>query len=205
MRFVLVGPAYPFRGGIAQYTSSLYQKLSEKHETLLISFSRQYPSPLFPGRTQRDESKSPCCVPHETLLDSLSPSSWKKVGRRIRDYGPDAVVFQWWQPFFGPAYRGVIQELKKGSGIPVFFLCHNLLGHDRVPVPGHKAWERYLTRRVFKKVDGFLVHADEMILQLRKFSGAHYPVQDALVAVVGVRAVSGGARPVRQSKRPVEV
>jgi len=172
MRFVLVGPAYPFRGGIAQYTSSLYQKLSEKHEALLISFSRQYPSPLFPGRTQRDESKSPFRVPHETLLDSLSPASWKRVGRRIKEYAPDAVIFQWWQPFFGPAYRGVIRELKKGSGIPIFFLCHNLLGHDSVPIPGHKAWERYLTRRVFRKVDGFLVHADEMVRQMKEFSGA---------------------------------
>ena len=172
MRFVLVGPAYPFRGGIAQYTSSLYQELSERHEALLISFSRQYPSAFFPGRTQRDESKSPFRVPHETLLDSLSPASWKRVGRRIKEYGPDAVVFQWWQPFFGPAYRGVIQELKKSSDTPVFFLCHNLLGHDKVPVPGHKTWERYLTRRVFKRVDGFLVHADEMVQQMREFSGA---------------------------------
>ena len=170
MRFVLVGPAYPFRGGIAQYTSSLFRALSERHEVFLITFSRQYPSSFFPGRTQRDESKSPFRVPHEPIFDSLSPSSWKRVGRRISEWAPDAVVFQWWQPFFGPAYRGAIHELKKHSDIPVFFLCHNLLAHDRAPVPGHKTWERLLTRRVFKRVDGFLVHADEMVGQLKEFS-----------------------------------
>lgn len=170
MRFVLVGPAYPFRGGIAQYTTSLFRALSERHEVCLISFSRQYPGPLFPGRTQKDESKSPFRVPHEPLFDSLSPSSWRRVGKRICDYTPDAVVFQWWQPFFGPAYRGAIHELRKHSDIPVFFLCHNLLAHDRPPLPGHRTWERLLTRRVFKHVDGFLVHADEMIGQLKDFN-----------------------------------
>ena len=170
MRFVLVGPAYPFRGGIAQYTTSLYQALRSRHEALLISFSRQYPNPFFPGKTQRDQSQSPFRAPHEPLLDSLSPASWKRVGQRILEYSPDAVVFQWWQPFFGPAYRGAIQVLRKHSEIPVFFLCHNLLAHDRVPLPGHSTCERILTRRVFKKVDGFLVHADEMRAQLREFS-----------------------------------
>jgi len=171
MRFVLVGPAYPFRGGIAQYTSSLFRALAERHEVSLITFSRQYPSSFFPGRTQRDESKSPFRVPHEPLFDSLSPSSWKRVGRRIAELRPQAVVFQWWQPFFAPAYRGAINELKKHSDIPVFFLCHNLLAHDRAPVPGHKKWERLLTRSAFKRVDGFLVHADEMVGQLQEFSG----------------------------------
>jgi glycosyltransferase involved in cell wall biosynthesis len=104
------------------------------------------------------------------LFDSLSPSSWKRVGRRILEFKPDAVVFQWWQPFFGPAYRGAIHELRKHSDLPVFFLCHNLLAHDRPPVPGHKTWERLLTRRVFKHVDGFLVHADEMVGQLKDFN-----------------------------------
>jgi len=171
MRFVLVGPAYPFRGGIAQYTSSLFRAMADRHEVSLITFSRQYPSHFFPGRTQRDESKSPFRVPHEPLFDSLSPSSWKRAGRRIAELSPDAVVFQWWQPFFAPAYRGAIQELRKHSDLPVFFLCHNLLAHDRTLVPGHKTCERLLTRSVFKHVDGFLVHANEMVGQLKEFSG----------------------------------
>jgi glycosyltransferase involved in cell wall biosynthesis len=144
--------------------------MAERHDVSLITFSRQYPGTFFPGRTQRDESRSPFRVPHEPLFDSLSPSSWKRVGRRIAEQNPDAVVFQWWQPFFAPAYRGAIHELRKHSDLPVFFLCHNLLAHDRTPVPGHKTWERLLTRSVFRHVDGFLVHANEMVGQLKEFS-----------------------------------
>jgi hypothetical protein len=58
-RFCLIGPTYPYRGGIAHYTTLLAQHLQQEHETLLISFSRQYPRWLFAGRSDRDPSERP--------------------------------------------------------------------------------------------------------------------------------------------------
>ena len=126
MRFVLVGPAHPHRGGIAQYNTSLYQALASRHETLLISFRRQYPDFLFPGTSQHDGSREGFQVPCEALLDSVGPRSWRLVADRIRRFSPDCVVFQWWQPFFGPAYRRIIRDIKSEDRTKVLFLCHNI-------------------------------------------------------------------------------
>ena len=169
MRFALVGPAHPYRGGIAQYNSALYKALSIEHEVLLISFRRQYPDLLFPGKTQTDTSHEPFVVPGERILDSLSPPSWSSVARRILEYSPDAVVFQWWQPVFGVAYSSICKRLRARSKIPSVFLCHNILSHGELQFPGRTSIERFLVKRSFGHADGFLVHAEELVRTLQEF------------------------------------
>ncbi len=172
MRFALVGPAHPFRGGIAQYNSALFRALSVEHEALLITFRRQYPAFLFPGKTQTDSSREPFIVPGEGILDSLRPSSWSAVARRILEYAPDAIVFQWWQPFFGLAYSSICRAVKAQSQIPVIFLCHNILSHGEVQFFGREAIERLLVQRSFNHADGFLVHAEGLVRLLKEFRPA---------------------------------
>lgn len=184
MKFVLVGPAHPHRGGIAQYNTSLYQALASRHETLLISFRRQYPGFLFPGTSQHDGSREAFRVPCEALLDSVGPRSWKAVADRICRFAPDCVVFQWWQPFFGPAYRDVIRRVKSRSTTRILFLCHNIYSHQETPFPGRRRLERALTRRAFARVDGFLVHAQDLVGAIatltpgRQVRRIYHPVYD---------------------------
>ncbi len=171
MRIVLVGPAHPHRGGIAHYTASLFKSLqSAGHSVTLISFSRQYPGVFFPGRTQNDESGVPLQVECEPLLDSISPQSWKRVTDRICEIEPDAVVFQWWQPFFSLAYRSIVRRLKRRRKTPALFLCHNILSHPEAVIPGRESIELLLTRLAFRSADGFLVHADQMIPAVRRLN-----------------------------------
>lgn len=169
MRLVLVGPAHPYRGGIAQYNTALYKALALEHDVLLVSFSRQYPDFLFPGRTQKDESGRPFQVPYEPILDSLVPSSWRSAGRRIAEFNADCVLFQWWQPFFAMAYSGTIRAIRRTADVPVLFLCHNVLSHEQKPIPGRRSCEKFMTRRVFQNVDGFLVHSEGLIQEVQKF------------------------------------
>lgn len=203
MRFVLVGPAYPFRGGIAQYTTSLYQVLSIEHEVLLLSFTRQYPDFLFPGRTQRDESGQPLEVPQEAILDSLNPSSWRQVARRVQSFSPDVVIFQWWQPFFAFAYRKIIREIKNKGGPLVFFLCHNIYAHESLRIPGQEGIQRFLARKAFRLADGFLVQAETLIAELRRFNSnapvrrIYHPVYDFYV-----RWDSGNTQPSNSDRKP---
>lgn len=202
MRFVLVGPAYPFRGGIAQYTTSLYNELASKHEVLLLSFTRQYPDFLFPGRTQQDESGQPLEVPQEAILDSMNPCSWRQVARRVRSFSPDVVIFQWWQPFFAFAYRKIIREIKCEGGPLIFFLCHNIYAHENLSIPGQERIQRFLTRRAFGFADGFLVQAESLIQELRRFNSIapvrqiYHPVYDFYV-----RWDSGEIRPPNKKPR----
>ncbi len=170
MQVVLVGPAHPHRGGIAQYTASLFRALDRRHQVRLLSFKRQYPDLFFPGQTQHDRSRSPLRVPCEPLLDSIAPASWKKTAERICEYSPDVLIFQWWQPFFAPAYRAVIRAVQRVRKTPVIFLCHNVLSHRESMVPGRGGVERYLTRRAFRCADGFLVQAAGLVSAVEKLN-----------------------------------
>jgi glycosyltransferase involved in cell wall biosynthesis len=168
MRFAIIGPAYPYRGGISQYTVSLCNSLEREHEVLLVTFSRLYPQFLFPGRCQTDQGEGAFRASAERLLDSIRPGSWKRTALRIMEFQPDAVLFQWWHYFFGPAYSGVVRRLKKQGQFPVFFLCHNVHPHERVRAPGSGMLERSLLEGAFKQVDGFLVHSQELHDQVQR-------------------------------------
>ena len=171
MRIVLIGPAHPLRGGIAQYNTSLAKAfLSDGDEVLVISFARQYPGVFFPGKTQEDSAGEAYFVESEHLLDSINPFNWPRVAARIAGFKPDLVLFQWWQPFFGPAFRKISRSLKKLHPVPVVFLCHNLLSHERDSFPLRSAAEKFLAKTGFKGADGFLVHSDQLRAGLEKLA-----------------------------------
>jgi len=168
MRLALIGPTYPYRGGIAQYTACLYTALRrEGHDILLVSFRRLYPSLLFPGSSQTDSSACPLEVPHEALLDSVWPASWSAASRKLADFHPDAIVAQWWHPFFGPTYSGVISRLRRRSRVPAVFLCHNVFPHERPRLPGVGRLLAWSLVRTFRHVDGFLAHSEELVDQIK--------------------------------------
>ncbi|MCH7620192.1 MAG: glycosyltransferase [Candidatus Marinimicrobia bacterium] len=155
MKVVLVGPSHPYRGGISHYNTRLYQAMLDKgHEPLLLNFKRMYPSILFPGKTQYDESGRIFEAPSERLIDSVNPISWFRAARFIKSADPDAVIFHWWQPFFGPCYSTILNRLHGISGKRIF-ICHNVQPHEESFIDG------ILSRRVFKKVDRFIVHSEE--------------------------------------------
>ena len=88
----LVGPAYPFRGGIAHFTALLAGEFAKDHDVLVINFKRLYPSFLFPGKTQFDESKAPFSIESVRTIDSLNPISFWKTAKTIARFEPDLVV-----------------------------------------------------------------------------------------------------------------
>lgn len=154
MRVVLIGPVYPYRGGIAHYTAMLARALAERHETLVISFARQYPSWLYPGKSDRDPSKSPLRTEAEYLLDPVDPRTWNRTAERIREFAPDLVVMQWWTTFWAPAF-GVLARLLRRQGHRVVFVIHNVLPHEARP------WDGAIVRGVLRQGDGFVVATHE--------------------------------------------
>jgi D-inositol-3-phosphate glycosyltransferase len=131
MKIVIVGPAKPYRGGIAHFSDELARSLRLRgHEVSLETFSRQYPSFLFPGTTQL-EGRLDQLPPHTTArIDSLNPFSWWSAARRIRRQGTDLVVFAYWLSYFAPAYRAIASRLSR-AGIPVLGLVHNAIPHEK--------------------------------------------------------------------------
>src|SRR5262245_42060409 len=113
MRIGLVGPLAPWRGGLAQYLALLGEALQSTAEVRGITFTRQYPEFLFPGRSQLDPATPKPAFPVEALLDSIGPRSWRRVARRLEAFAPGAVVLKWWMPFFAPAFASSVGPLRR--------------------------------------------------------------------------------------------
>ena len=154
-RLCLVGPTYPYRGGISHYTTRLIAELGRRHEVLAVNFKRLYPGFLFPGKTQLDESGRPLSSESLRLIDSLNPITWIAAGLRIARWKPDAVIVQWWHPFFAPAMFTMCLALKIARGGRVIFVCHNVLPHESSFVDG------ILARVAFSLPDAFVVQSLE--------------------------------------------
>lgn len=141
-RVVLVGPAYPFRGGIAHFTDAMAGGLSERgHDVSIVTFSRQYPAFLFPGKTQyeHDEARRGNAM---ALVDSVNPITWLSAGTRIARMHPDAVIFQYWLPFFAPAYGVMGGRIRRRSAdTRLLSVAHNIFPHEKRP--GDAALGRY--------------------------------------------------------------
>lgn len=115
---------------------------------MAVTFSRQYPERLFPGATQFEEAPAEGGAPR--LLDSLGPRSWGRTARHLLAGRPDVAVFQYWHPFFAPAYGRVARRLRR-AGVRVVALVHNALPHER------RRGDRALSRYFLRACDGAVV------------------------------------------------
>jgi D-inositol-3-phosphate glycosyltransferase len=150
MQITLVGPVYPYRGGIAHYTAQLAQALGDAGHTVhTISFKRQYPAWLYPGASDRDPSRNALQVNAVYLLDPLYPWTWWQASRQIRQQAPDLVVIQWWTTFWAPAYAWLAAALRR-KGIPVIYIIHNVIPHEA------RFFDRTLAKLALKQGSAFV-------------------------------------------------
>lgn len=165
-RFAVIGPTYPYRGGIAHYTTLLARHLrKEGHEVLLVSFSRQYPKWLFPGKSDKDPSERPLQAEAEYLLDGLNPMTWWRTIKRLRAWQPDVVVMQWWVPYWAPAWTVLTRAIKRLPNSPrLVVICHNVLPHEEGRL---RRILPFIIRLAIGQAGSFVLHsqADAQILK----------------------------------------
>ncbi|MDF1520270.1 MAG: glycosyltransferase [Brevefilum sp.] len=160
MKITLIGPVYPYRGGIAHFTSMLARKLIEAgHDVQMISFKKQYPLWLYPGKSDKDYSEGRETIDANYLLTPFDPISWKKMVNEIRNFKPQKVIIPWWVTFWGPAFHHIISCLKK-YGIPSTILIHNTLPHEA------KVYDRFLARWTLQEAENFIVMTQKEKLRL---------------------------------------
>ena len=172
MKIIIVSTAYPLRGGIAHYNALLAAHLSQRHVVETITFKRQYPKLLFPGKTQDESgaiSRSHEMTPAPQLLDSINPFNWVRVANEIRRRQPDLLIFKYWLPFFGPCFGTIAKLAKRGTTTKVIFICDNVIPHERRP--GDIAFTNY----AFRQADYFIVQSDAVEKELQHhFPAAQY-------------------------------
>lgn len=164
MKMTVIGPTYPFRGGIAHYTTLLVQHLRHRHEVQFISYIKQYPKWLYPGNTAMDPSpdssvlKTEC----ERLLTPLNPLTWWRTYQRIKRFAPDLLVLQWWTPFWSPMLFFLTRLIRRSTTIRILFLCHHIIPPDG----GIFDW--FLARRILWRGHAFIVMSEEDFALLRR-------------------------------------
>lgn len=163
MYCIIVGTAYPLRGGIAHYNALLASSLAKRHSVETITFKRQYPALLFPGTTQEETGAGFHADPAPRLVDSIDPLNWFSVGRLLREKKPDLLIFKYWLPFFGPCFGTIARVAKRNQHTRVLFICDNVLPHERRP------FDNAFTRYAFRQVDYFIVQSDAVERDLTSF------------------------------------
>lgn len=151
-RILLIGPVLPYRGGIAQHTTMLHRALKEQATCLTLSFSRQYPRWLFPGKSDRDENMAGHLEEGvEYIIDSANPISWYRALKRAKTFAPRLVVFPWWHVYWAPCFIWFCRKFKK-NGVEIVFLCHNAVEHESA------RWKGLISDLVLSYADRFVVH-----------------------------------------------
>lgn len=150
-RIVMIGPVYPYKGGISHYTGLMYRSLAKKYSVKMITYKLQYPKFLF-KKEQKDYSNKAFEIKNaKYLINTANPFNCLSIASRIRKMKPDLVIFQWWHPYFAPCYW--IMEQALGKEIPKMFLCHNVFPHERFPM------DKFLCKMVLKRGDYFITQS----------------------------------------------
>ena len=162
-KVIIIGPAFPYRGGIANFNNSLaieYKK--QGADVKVYSFSLQYPSFLFPGKTQYENGCSPENIEIIPIINSINPFNWFKVARRIKKENPDYVIFRYWIPFMAPALGTIAKLLRKTTRI--FAITDNVIPHEK------RFGDSVLTKYFISKCDAFLTLSSSVLDDLKKFT-----------------------------------
>ena len=131
MKIILLGTAYPFRGGLATFNERLARQfMAEGHQVEVWTFTLQYPSFLFPGKTQYSAETAPIDLPIRRILNSCNPFNWIRVGHALRKAAPDMLICCYWMAFFAPAYSTVCRIAKRNKRTRCIALVHNMLPHE---------------------------------------------------------------------------
>ena len=158
IKIALIGPAYPMRGGIVHYTTLLSRELSKNNTLLHLSFKRAYPGWLYPGKSTFDPGVRLMTDKNdEPLIDALSPFTWAAAIRRLRQFQPQMVIFQWWVAFWAPLYLFLLSGLRNSLSMPeIVCICHNSVEHEDNIV------KRAATKMVLSRAHRLITHsADE--------------------------------------------
>jgi D-inositol-3-phosphate glycosyltransferase len=165
MKILLIGPAHPYRGGIATLNDRLALELqSQGHDIEIISFKVQYPSFLFPGKTQFTDSPKPHTVPILQLIHSYNPFNWFRTARKLKSKSPDLIIVRYWLPFMAPS-TGTLCKLLRSDNAKVIAITDNIIPHEK------RIGDRILTKYFTNQADGFLAMSRSVYNELDGFIG----------------------------------
>jgi len=162
-KVIIIGPAFPFRGGIANFNNALAQAYHDRGDNItLYSFTLQYPSFLFPGTTQYETGEAPKNLKIKTLINSVNPFNWIQVARKINKENPDYIIIRYWLPFMAPCLGSIARLLNKK--IKILAITDNVIPHEK------RMGDTIFTKYFIKSCDAFLTLSASVLDDLSKFT-----------------------------------
>lgn len=167
MKIVILGPAYPYRGGLASIMHTMAREYQQRgHEVKIYTFSVQYPSILFPGKTQYVDGPAPADLHIERVMNTVNPLNWISLGLRLKRESPDMVLMKYWTPFMAPCF-GTIARIARTNGVTkVVCQIDNVEPHESHIID--KPCNYYYLRGV----DGFVYMSEQVHRELQNYTSA---------------------------------
>jgi len=163
-KVIIIGPAHPLRGGLATFNQRLAKEFTDEgYNASIYSFSLQYPSFLFPGKTQYTDEPAPENITIHSVINSINPFNWIKVGNWLKKQKPDFIVVRFWLPFMGPALGTILRRVRKNKHTKIICIADNIIPHEKRP--GDKIFTKYF----LKSCDAFITMSEKVMSDLRLF------------------------------------
>ncbi len=178
-KIIIIGPAYPYRGGNSLFVSSLFEALKSDFDVKVFNYKLLYPSFLFPGTTQFDVSKESIKkIPNERVVNSINPINWIIVAAKINNENPDLIIFDWWHPFFAPCHFAISQFIKKSLKNRIIFITENFISHDEGKIEFSLSKIGLKNAKAFLTLSGKVEKELQPILKGRKVYKSELPIYD---------------------------
>lgn len=165
MKIAILGTAHPLRGGLAAFNERLaYQLQQDGNEVVIYSFSLQYPSFLFPGKTQFTDEPAPKGLTIKTVINSVNPHNWLQVGNAMNREKFDLIIVKYWLPFMGPCFGTILRKSKKNGLTKAICIVDNIIPHEKRP--GDKQFTEYF----IKPIDAFVTMSKDVLKDVKTFT-----------------------------------
>lgn len=164
-RVFIIGPAHPLRGGLATFNQRFAEEfLNQGYDAEIYNYKLQYPGIFFPGKSQYTDEPAPERVIIRTIINSVNPFNWIKVGRQIRREMPDIIIFRYWMPFFAPCIGTIARIVRMNRVTRILAIADNVIPHEKRP------GDSLLTKYFVSSMHGFITMSEAVKEQLQTFT-----------------------------------
>jgi glycosyltransferase involved in cell wall biosynthesis len=163
---ILIGTTWPFRsGGIASFNERLARQFQQQgFKVTIYTFSLQYPSFLFPGKSQYSKDPAPTDLTIHVRINSINPFNWIWMGFKIAQLKAPLVLVRFWLPFMGPCLGTILRIIKWNGVSKVVCIADNIIPHEK------RFGDYWFTKYFIGAVDGFITMSKKVQQDLSSFT-----------------------------------
>ena len=167
LHIAIVGPAHPYRGGLASIMETMAREYQRRgYQVDILTFTLQYPALLFPGKSQTVDTPPPTDLSIERKVSTINPITWWQVGRKLCKLRPDIVLMKYWTPFMAPCFGSIARLARKNGHTRVICQIDNVEPHE------HHITDKMFNRYYLRSVDGFIYMSEQVHGELTAYTHA---------------------------------